>query len=72
MEHLAHGDLQKYLTNPLPEREVRQIIAQLAEGLEYMHQNDFAHRDMKPLVGFYNFNVLFNPCLSYVHADSCW
>lgn len=50
MEYLRHGDLQKYLQKPLPEREARQIARQLAEGLDLMHKNNFVHRDLKPLV----------------------
>ena len=50
MEYLRHGDLQRHLMKPLPEREVRQIALQLAEGLDLMHKNNFVHRDLKPLV----------------------
>ncbi|KAI1484617.1 kinase-like domain-containing protein [Biscogniauxia mediterranea] len=48
MEYLEHGDLHRYLTRPLPEDEVKQITMQVLEGLNYMHQNGFAHRDLKP------------------------
>ncbi|KAK8137469.1 hypothetical protein PG984_002962, partial [Apiospora sp. TS-2023a] len=48
MEYLADGDLQRYLTRPLPETEAKNIISQVLEGLQYMHDNGFAHRDLKP------------------------
>ncbi|KAK8009591.1 hypothetical protein PG989_000524 [Apiospora arundinis] len=48
MEYLVNGDLQRYLTQPLPEVEARQITAQVLEGLRYMHENNFVHRDLKP------------------------
>ncbi|CAH0047719.1 unnamed protein product [Clonostachys solani] len=48
MEYLPHGDLSRYLKNPLPEAETSLIILQVLEGLEFMHKNKFAHRDLKP------------------------
>ncbi|KAI1452649.1 kinase-like domain-containing protein [Annulohypoxylon moriforme] len=48
MEYLEKGDLHKYLTKPLPEFEVRIITSQVLEGLKYMHDNGFVHRDLKP------------------------
>ncbi|KAF7545871.1 hypothetical protein G7Z17_g8853 [Cylindrodendrum hubeiense] len=48
MEHLEHGDLQKYLHQPFPEDQVKEIASQLTEGLVHMHENGFAHRDLKP------------------------
>ncbi|KAF2463303.1 kinase-like protein [Lindgomyces ingoldianus] len=50
MEYLNHGDLQTYL-NQIPrlsEPEGREITFQILEGLHCMHQNEFAHRDLKP------------------------
>jgi serine/threonine protein kinase len=48
MEYLEHGDLQKHLDKPFPEAETKEIASQLVEGLAFMHDNGFAHRDLKP------------------------
>ncbi|KAJ5648572.1 kinase-like domain-containing protein [Penicillium lividum] len=49
MELLEYGDLQKYLSfNPIPESEAASITAQVAQALQYMHQENFVHRDIKP------------------------
>ncbi|UKZ73157.1 hypothetical protein TrVFT333_000798 [Trichoderma virens FT-333] len=48
MEYLELGDLQRHLIKPLPESEAQQITLQVLEGLKYMHENGFVHRDVKP------------------------
>jgi serine/threonine protein kinase len=48
MEYLHMGDLEKYLVVPFPEDVAKEIASQLVEGLGYMHDNGFAHRDLKP------------------------
>ena len=50
MEYLRLGDLERYLESPLPESEASTITHQLLEGLVFMHDNKFAHRDLKPRV----------------------
>ena len=52
MEYCAFGDLQNYLNKngKLPEEDAQEIIAQVAQGLQYMHVEGFAHRDLKPEV----------------------
>lgn len=52
MEYYEMGDLQRYLTRPLPEPEARRITFQVLEGLEFMHDNGFVHRDIKPGVRY--------------------
>ena len=47
MEYLEYTDLQKYITHPFPEEEAQEITSQLLEGIAFMHDNGFAHRDMK-------------------------
>ncbi|KAI9667449.1 MAG: hypothetical protein M1821_000265 [Bathelium mastoideum] len=50
MEFLEQGDLAHHLRQApeLAENEAASIIHQVVEGLNFMHGNDFAHRDLKP------------------------
>lgn len=48
MDFFALGDLSRYLSNPLPEDEVKDITRQLLRGLVAMHDMGFTHRDLKP------------------------
>ncbi|KAG0640820.1 kinase-like domain-containing protein [Tuber brumale] len=48
MEYLEGGDLTKYIGKPLPQDTVRNISKQILEGLEVMHQEGMAHRNLKP------------------------
>lgn len=52
MEYFPLGDLNDHLaTSPqLPEIEAREVVFQLLEGLNFLHENGFAHRDLKPSV----------------------
>lgn len=50
MEYAPDGDLQKLMTVPFPESITWEIVDQILEGLEFMHENGFTHRDLKPLV----------------------
>jgi len=58
MEYLELGDLRIYLDGkpPLPEHEAREITYQILDGLFLMHDNGFAHRDLKPN------NILLKSC----------
>jgi serine/threonine protein kinase len=55
MEYLETGDLFAYLYQkplpPLPEAEAKEIAYQILDGMCMMHENGFAHRDLKPNVG---------------------
>ncbi|KAI0903111.1 kinase-like domain-containing protein [Ustulina deusta] len=50
MEYCPLGDLQRYLIKHtrLPESDTREIISQVVKGLQFMHEEGFAHRDLKP------------------------
>ncbi|KAJ5358988.1 Tetratricopeptide-like helical [Penicillium cataractarum] len=50
MEYFENGDLFAYLYQkpPLPEAEAKDITYQILDGLSMMHENGFAHRDLKP------------------------
>ena len=50
MEYFKFGDLGNYLNHKYTEIEVKQITTDLLEGLEIMHTEGFAHRDLKPQV----------------------
>ena len=50
MEYIALGDLRDYLEVERPEGEAKAITRQLLEGLLVIHQEGFAHRDLKPEV----------------------
>lgn len=50
MEYISHGDLRQYLKVERPESEAKAITRQLLEGLSVIHDEGFAHRDLKPEV----------------------
>jgi hypothetical protein len=52
MEYIENGDLSQYLEKfgPKAKAEAKEIIGQLAEGLEVIHGQDICHRDLKPQV----------------------
>ena len=53
MEYLELGDLEKCMDQkPLSEEEARDITFQVTEGLDFMHQHGYIHRDVHPKVGF--------------------
>jgi serine/threonine protein kinase len=48
MEYFPLGTLDKFIREELKEEDARVISAQLLEGLKIMHEEGFAHRDLKP------------------------
>ena len=50
MEYLKEGDLTKHIGTPLPQETVQNMLKQILGGLEVMHQQGMAHRDLKPAV----------------------
>ncbi|XP_067681470.1 testis-specific serine/threonine-protein kinase 3-like [Haliotis asinina] len=49
MEHAGHGDLLEYikLRGAQPEDQARKMFRQLMDGIDYLHKNHIAHRDLK-------------------------
>ena len=66
MEFFPLGDLHQSLSSPPPETEGQQITTQILEGLAFMHDNNFAHRDLKPAVSL----ILFSD--AYKNANHSW
>ena len=53
MEYCQLGDLERVIkahSGKVPETDARDIIQQILLGLEIMHEESFAHRDLKPQV----------------------
>ncbi|MEK7309222.1 MAG: serine/threonine-protein kinase [Planctomycetota bacterium] len=48
MEYCEAKSLSYYLKEPLPEKRCLELIRQILEGLDYLHQNYLVHRDIKP------------------------
>ncbi|KAJ0414557.1 kinase-like domain-containing protein [Aspergillus carlsbadensis] len=48
MEYLRFGNLERYMNRSFSEDEARTIVLQVLEGLRFMHEDGFAHRDPKP------------------------
>lgn len=50
MEYCHHGDLGRFLkeNGTLSVEETQHLTYQILKGLDQMHQQDFAHRDLKP------------------------
>lgn len=50
MEYFPLRDLRRFMDTrpPFSEDSTRQIARQLVEGIRFMHESGFAHRDLKP------------------------
>lgn len=53
MEYCSGGDLRQLLNKPesssgLKEHQVRQILSDLRNAMQFLHQNRITHRDLKP------------------------
>lgn len=61
LEYFPLGDLQGFMKRspPFDEDATRKIIRQLLEGIAFMHDSGFAHRDLKPGVSLSRINEVF-------------
>ena len=50
MEYFEKGDLRQYLSESVSVPTAKLLARQLLEGLDVMHRNGIAHRDIKPEV----------------------
>jgi len=47
-DHMAGGDLRKYMDEPWPEGDAKILGGQLCRRLKFMHENRLMHLDLKP------------------------
>jgi serine/threonine protein kinase len=63
MEYLSLGDLYGYVQSreeQLSESCAQTVVFQVLEGVNFMHDNDFTHRDLKPQVSPMHFINISN------------
>ena len=53
MEYFEKGDLRRYLSERMSVLTAKLLARQVLEGLNVMHRNGIAHRDIKPEVLIY-------------------
>jgi len=56
MEHMPGGSLNKRLeSDAFPEKETKRCMAQILEGLSYLHSKHIMHRDVKGYIKVFKF-----------------
>jgi serine/threonine protein kinase len=50
MEYIELGALSQHIREGISEEAAKQIARQLLQALKYMHDADYTHRDIKPMV----------------------
>jgi len=63
MEYFEKGDLRRHLGERMLVPTAKLLSRQLLEGLNFMHRNGIAHRDIKPEV------LIHSPNLPYKHIN---
>jgi len=48
MEYMSGGTLKKYIGKPMPWQEAVRLLIPIANALNYAHENNIIHRDVKP------------------------
>jgi serine/threonine protein kinase len=47
MDYAYHGDLYSLLSGPMPERVVKYYMKELFQTIQYIHDKDIVHLDIK-------------------------
>lgn len=75
MEYIQLGDLEKNIkvhSGRVSEIEARDITEQILSGLEIMHAESFAHRDLKPQVITMIIAIIKNLLLIFAYYRMFW
>ena len=63
MEYLEWGDLRNYIGFGWDEGDAAIVAHQLFAGVQYLHENQITHRDLKPAVSTITFKPSQNDLL---------
>ena len=48
MEYVKGGQLDRLFKKELTERQVSEVVKNILEAVNYVHERDYIHRDLKP------------------------